>query len=327
MIEEWFKWWNAGTSMCAHVTNVTSDYAAVNVAGPYARQTLTKLTDIDMSSQGVPLHAFRARRDCGHTRYVAAHRLRWRSGDGRYTSLRNTASTLWEAIIERGPRVRHRSFRAGGATRPAFGKETHHRRPGHRRRVPTRWKATWNGRSASTRKTSSAGPVSSPFVTGDCATSWSASSCRTGRYLTTGFRWSPGRAPIGRVTSARRSPTTGKGFGLAWVPVEMAEEGGQISGADRWATSAPPKSRCAPSTTPTASDCEGSHVVVHPRQEKRVPPQAIGYRSATWSSGDGWLQPSLYSSVDQESRLLNEGAVVCDISPIGKLLLQGDDLD
>ncbi len=41
---------------------------------------------------------------------------------------------------------------------------------------------------------------------------------------------------------------------------------------------------------------------------------------------DGWLQPSLYSSVDQESRLLNEGAGVCDISPIGKLLLQGDDL-
>ena len=41
---------------------------------------------------------------------------------------------------------------------------------------------------------------------------------------------------------------------------------------------------------------------------------------------DGWLQPALYSSGDQESRLLNEGAGVCDISPTGKLLLQGDDL-
>ena len=49
MIEEWFKWWNAGTGLCAHVANVTSDYAAVNVAGPYARQTLAKLTDIDLS--------------------------------------------------------------------------------------------------------------------------------------------------------------------------------------------------------------------------------------------------------------------------------------
>ena len=38
-----------------------------------------------------------------------------------------------------------------------------------------------------------------------------------------------GGVPVGRVTSARRSPTTGKGFGLAWVPVDLAEEGRQIS--------------------------------------------------------------------------------------------------
>ena len=42
---------------------------------------------------------------------------------------------------------------------------------------------------------------------------------------------------------------------------------------------------------------------------------------------DGWLQPALYSSVDQESRLLNEVAGVCEISPSGKVLAQGDDLD
>ena len=41
---------------------------------------------------------------------------------------------------------------------------------------------------------------------------------------------------------------------------------------------------------------------------------------------DGWLQPASYSSVDQESSLLNEGAGVLDISPSGKLLLQGDGL-
>ena len=42
---------------------------------------------------------------------------------------------------------------------------------------------------------------------------------------------------------------------------------------------------------------------------------------------DGWLQPAYYSSVDQESRLLNEVAGVCEISPSGKVLAQGDDLD
>jgi glycine cleavage system aminomethyltransferase T len=31
--------------------------------------------------------------------------------------------------------------------------------------------------------------------------------------------------PVGRVTSSRRSPITGQGFGLVWVPADMAEEG------------------------------------------------------------------------------------------------------
>ena len=42
---------------------------------------------------------------------------------------------------------------------------------------------------------------------------------------------------------------------------------------------------------------------------------------------DGWRQPSFYSSVEQESQLLNTGVGVYDISPSGKLLLQGNDLD
>ena len=37
-----------------------------------------------------------------------------------------------------------------------------------------------------------------------------------------------GGRPVGRVTSARRSPTLGKGFGLAWVPVELARDGARI---------------------------------------------------------------------------------------------------
>ena len=37
-----------------------------------------------------------------------------------------------------------------------------------------------------------------------------------------------GLAPIGKVTSSRLSPTIGKGFGLAWVPVDLAKEGKSI---------------------------------------------------------------------------------------------------
>ncbi len=38
-----------------------------------------------------------------------------------------------------------------------------------------------------------------------------------------------GRKPIGRVTSARLSPTLGRGIGMAWVPLELAEENREIS--------------------------------------------------------------------------------------------------
>ena len=38
-----------------------------------------------------------------------------------------------------------------------------------------------------------------------------------------------GGKPIGKVTSARFSPTMNKGFGLAWVPAELAQDGTQIS--------------------------------------------------------------------------------------------------
>lgn len=35
-------------------------------------------------------------------------------------------------------------------------------------------------------------------------------------------------ALVGRVTSARFSPTLGRGIGMAWIPAEMAEAGGDI---------------------------------------------------------------------------------------------------
>src|SRR5439155_5929955 len=41
-IEEWLTWWAAGTGLCVHVTNVTAGYAAINLAGPRARDVLAR---------------------------------------------------------------------------------------------------------------------------------------------------------------------------------------------------------------------------------------------------------------------------------------------
>ncbi len=58
-VEQWLKWWTAGTGMCAHVTNVTGGLAAMNIAGPQARQVFSQLTDIDLSSEAFPYMACR----------------------------------------------------------------------------------------------------------------------------------------------------------------------------------------------------------------------------------------------------------------------------
>ena len=185
MIEEWFKWWNAGTGLCAHVTNVTSDYAAVNVAGPHARQTLAKLTDIDLSPSAFRYMRFAQGEIAGIPGMLLRIGFVGEAGWEVHVPA-EYGEYLWEAIIDAGSEFGIAPFGLGGSTSPAPGKEAHHSWPGHRRRVQSAGKRHGNGRSASTRRTSLAGLVSSPFVTGDCATSWSASSCGTGRYLTMG---------------------------------------------------------------------------------------------------------------------------------------------
>ena len=53
-VEQWLTWWATTKRYDAHVTNLTSGFAAVNVAGPKARDLLKRLTTIDLSSDKFP---------------------------------------------------------------------------------------------------------------------------------------------------------------------------------------------------------------------------------------------------------------------------------
>jgi sarcosine oxidase, subunit alpha len=53
-VEQWLEWWIAAQNLDAHVTNLTDGLAAVNVAGPRARDLLKKLTQIDISNEAFP---------------------------------------------------------------------------------------------------------------------------------------------------------------------------------------------------------------------------------------------------------------------------------
>jgi len=53
-VENWLKFWQSSGSFDLSITNVTSGLAAINVAGPKARDLLSKLVDIDISNEAAP---------------------------------------------------------------------------------------------------------------------------------------------------------------------------------------------------------------------------------------------------------------------------------
>jgi sarcosine oxidase, subunit alpha len=59
-VEQWLEWWLVGTSWDAHIDNLTSALAAVNLAGPKARDVLSALTNCDLSTHEFPYMACRS---------------------------------------------------------------------------------------------------------------------------------------------------------------------------------------------------------------------------------------------------------------------------
>jgi sarcosine oxidase subunit alpha len=53
-VEQWFSWWLADWRMDLTLTDVTQGLAAVNLAGPAAREIMGRLTDLDVSNEAFP---------------------------------------------------------------------------------------------------------------------------------------------------------------------------------------------------------------------------------------------------------------------------------
>ena len=53
-LERWITWWLADWQLDVQVLNVTGAFAALNLAGPRARTVMERVTDADVSAQGMP---------------------------------------------------------------------------------------------------------------------------------------------------------------------------------------------------------------------------------------------------------------------------------
>ena len=129
-VQQWLEWWLAGTESAVYVTNLTGGLAAVNLAGPRARDVLSKLTDCDLSPKAFPYMACREARVARDPRDSAAHRLRGRDRVGDPRAGRIGRGSLADAARS-GPGIRHPSVRRRSAAAAASGEEARHRRRGH----------------------------------------------------------------------------------------------------------------------------------------------------------------------------------------------------
>jgi len=221
-VTAWFEWWNAVWGYEAEIVNVTGALAALNLAGPQAREALQRLTEDDVSAEG-----FRYL-DAKEIEVAGVPCLALRIGFvGELGYELHLASPAAEHVWDRLLRV--------GAV--PFGLE------------PQRVLRLEKGHVIIGQDTDSesnlltAGMSWLPklekedFV-GKAAVELFAD--REVREELVGFTMEDGVVPpegaqividgypAGRVTSARRSDEVGAIIGLAWVPPERAEDGARV---------------------------------------------------------------------------------------------------
>ena len=222
-VQQWLEWWLVATDWRVHIANVTGGLAAVNVAGPLARDTLAKLT-----ARNLGRRAFRYMR-CRRAEVAGVPSIMLRIGFVGETGWElhfpaEYGEYLWDAILDAGKEFDIRPF--GVETQRVLRLEKKHLIVG----VDT--DATSNVLEADMAWVAKLDKAD--FI-GKAATLQAQQ--RDRREQLVGFEMrdavvpEDGTAlvldgrPVGRVTSVRYSPVNGKAVGLAWVAQDLATDG------------------------------------------------------------------------------------------------------
>ena len=226
LMEQWLSWWLAGSERCVHVTDLTGDLAAINLAGPKSREVLSRLTELDLSPDtlrylaavrgevaGVPVLILRI----GFVGELG-YELHFPAAYGEY---------LWEALMTAG-----RDFEiaaVGVEAQRVLRLEKQHIIPGHDTDAlsnPLEANMAWVvkldkpdfvGRATLARvkeRGLQQRLVGFEMITRDVPSEGDAVVAHN--------------RPVGRVTSAKWSSHLGRSIGMAWVPTELALEPGEL---------------------------------------------------------------------------------------------------
>jgi sarcosine oxidase subunit alpha len=231
-VEQWFSWWLADWRMDVTLSDVTQGLAAVNLAGPRAREILVRVTDVDCSPE-----AF-AYLDSRQGRVADVNCLLMRIGfvgELGYEIHFPAAygEHVWDALLEAG---------APDGIRP-FGLE-----PQRILRLQKQHIIVGQDTDSESTPFGAAMPWAVKLDKDeDFIGKWALAraAAEPGEFSLVGFTVADGvvptegavvlgagGTPAGQVTSARRSRQLGRVIGMAWVPADQAAGGATIAIAD-----------------------------------------------------------------------------------------------
>ena len=226
-VVEWFEWWNAVWGMDVQIADITGALAAVNVAGPRARELMSRLTDVDVSNEALSYLDARQGKIAGVPSLVLrigfvgelGYELHFPSPYGEF---------VWDTILERGEDL---------GIRP-FGLE-----PQRILRLEKMHILVGQDTDSESNVIEANMPWIVKFDKDDFVGKWALEhvQARGPREQLVGFEMEDGRVPpeggqvvikerrpVGRITSARWSPELRKVIGMAWVPPELARDGAEF---------------------------------------------------------------------------------------------------
>jgi sarcosine oxidase subunit alpha len=231
-VEQWFSWWLADWRMEVRLSDVTQALSAVNLAGPRARDILTRLTDEDCSPEAFGYLDAREARVAGvrclllRIGFVGelGYEIHFPAAYGEH---------IWDAILAAG---------APEAIRP-FGLE-----PQRILRLQKQHIIVGQDTDSESTPYGAAMPWAVKLDKGeDFIGKWALARVaeHPAQVSLVGFTLSNGHVPTegavvlaadggaaGQVTSARHSRQLGKVIGMAWVPAELAGDGASITIVD-----------------------------------------------------------------------------------------------
>ncbi len=225
-MEQWFKWWLAGSSRGVQVTNITSQYAAVNLAGPRAREVMARLTPMDVSAKAMPYLAAVEGDVAGVPAVILRIGFVGEMGYEIHVPA-DYGAHLWDAVMDAGRDVGIKPF--GIEAQRVLRLEKQHLIVGQDTDALSEpagsglgWLVKADKPDFIGRDAIAAAAVRGPGdalvgfeVTGQGIPAEGAAIVHEGRV-------------IGRVTSCKWSPTLGKAIGMGWVPAAQAAEDRQL---------------------------------------------------------------------------------------------------